>query len=99
MQVVIRNLWPAELPQFRRHLHRLDRKTLTLRSGGGEWLDAYCEGTDLAQGAIVGCWIDGVLHGVGELRCHGPTAAEAALTLERPSRIRACARLWCSDWC
>jgi len=88
MQVVIRNLWPAALPQFRRHLHRLDRKTLTERFGrivSDEWLDGYCEATDLVRGAIVGCWIDGLLRGVGELRRHerlGSAAAEVARTLE-----------------
>ncbi len=48
-------------------------------------------GTDFAQDAVIGCWSDGVLRGVGELRRHerlGPGAAEVALTLEPPFRDR-----------
>jgi len=94
MQAVIRSLWPSELPQFRRHVHSLDRTTLAERFGRGvssEWLDGYCEATDFVRGAVMGCWIDGTLRGVGELRRHdrlGPAAAEVALTLEPPFQDR-----------
>jgi len=88
--VVIRSLWVCELPQFRRHLLRLDTRTLIERFGRGvaaDWLAAYCAETDLRRGAVIGCWIDGTLRGVGEVRpfaALGEAAAEAALTIEPP---------------
>ncbi len=87
-RVVIRTLWPFELSQFRRHLLRLDNPTRIERFGrgvGDEWLAAYAAETDWLRGAVLGCWIDGTLRGVAELRRYGAgwsTTAEAALTVE-----------------
>ena len=86
--VIIRSLWPWELDQFRRHLLRLDGVTRIERFGRGvsaEWLIAYCNETDFLRGAVLGCWVNGTLRGVGELRrCDAgwSSAAEAALSLE-----------------
>jgi RimJ/RimL family protein N-acetyltransferase len=88
-RVVIRVLWPHELEQFRQHLLRLDKTTRIERFGravSAEWLSGYCDETDLIHGVVLGCWVDGLLVGVGELRRYSPPwspVAEVALTLER----------------
>lgn len=89
-RVVIRVLWPCELEQFRRHLLRLDMATRIERFGRGvsaEWLSAYCDETDPIHGVVVGCWVEGRLVGVGELRRYARAwtpIAEVALSLEAP---------------
>ena len=86
--VSIRCLWPHEQGELRRHLQRLDGATRIERFGRGvsdELLVAYAAETDFWRGAVLGCWIDGVLRGVGELRRYDAgrsDVAEAALSLE-----------------
>ena len=92
--VVIRNLWPFEIDAFRRHLQRLDGQTRIERFGravADEWLAGYARETDWLHGVVLGCWIDAVLRGVGELRRDGAgwtPVAEAGLSIERPFQNR-----------
>jgi len=87
-RVIIRALWPCELEQFRQHLLRLDLATRIERFGRGvsaEWLSTYCDETDFIHGVVLGCWIEGRLVGVGELRRYDASwspVAEVALSLE-----------------
>jgi GNAT superfamily N-acetyltransferase len=91
---VIRALWPFEIDEFQRHLQRLDGITRIERFGRGvadEWLAGYCRETDWLSGVVVGCWIQGTLRGVGEIRRDGARwrpVAEAALSIERPFQNR-----------
>lgn len=87
---VIRCLWPFEFDQFQQHLQRLDGVSRIDRFGRGvsdEWLIGYSAETDWLRGAVLGCWVEGRLRGVAELRRCGPgwsPAAEAAVSIEAP---------------
>ena len=89
-RVVSRTLWPCEHDAFRHHLLRLDGITRIERFGrgvGDDWLRHYAAETDWLRGAVVGCWIDGTLRGVAEVRRYGggwSPIAEAALSIEAP---------------
>jgi GNAT superfamily N-acetyltransferase len=88
---VFRKLWPQDADALGAHLLRLDREQRTFRFGravADEWVARYAASTDWKRSAVLGCWIAGVLRGVGEIRMldePGPSpAAEAALSVERP---------------
>jgi GNAT superfamily N-acetyltransferase len=86
---VLRKLWPYDAPQFRDHLLRLDPDDRACRFGhavADEWIADYCEGTDWVRSITLGCWVEGVLRGVGELKMLDrawPSMAEFALSVER----------------
>jgi len=86
---VLRKLWPHDGAQFRDHLLRLDPDERACRFGhavADEWIAAYCEGTDWTRSITLGCWIEGALRGVGELKLLDrawPSTAEFALSVER----------------
>lgn len=69
--VEIRRLWPADMPAFRDHLLRLDARSRHERFGGGmsdDFVIHYAESC-FGQGDLVfGAFVDGQMHGAGELR-------------------------------
>ncbi len=100
--VEIRRLWPADMPAFRDHLLRLDARSRHERFGGGmsdDFIIHYAESC-FGQGDLVfGAFVDGQMHGAGELRSseaiwteQAPFQrhihAEAAFSVEEPYRRR-----------
>ena len=100
--VEIRRLWPADMPEFRDHLLRLDENSRHERFGGGmsdEFIAHYAESC-FGQGDLVfGAFVGGHMHGAGELRSseaiwteQAPFQrhihAEAAFSVEAPYRRR-----------
>jgi GNAT superfamily N-acetyltransferase len=85
---IFRKLWPHDGAQFRDHLLRLDPDERACRFGhavADEWIAAYCEGTDWIRSITLGCWVEGDLRGVGELKMLDrarPSMAEFALSVE-----------------
>jgi GNAT superfamily N-acetyltransferase len=83
-----------DLLAIREHLMRLDRETLYSRFGyivTDDFLIQYVERAPDLGAIIFGCWVDGKVRGVGELRRFGlgqHHEAEAAFTVERPFRDR-----------
>lgn len=83
-----RKLWPNELVLLREHLQRLDRDTRRLRFGnavGDRFIDAYCDTVYALNSVIYGCFIDGTLRAVAELRLLNdtwPFEAELAFSVE-----------------
>jgi GNAT superfamily N-acetyltransferase len=75
---------------IRAHLLRLDRETRYCRFGNfvtDEFLVQYAARAPDLETIIFGCWINGEIRGIGELRRFGVDqgeAAEAAFTVERP---------------
>lgn len=99
---LIRRLWPSDLPAVEAHFLRLDMATRHdrfMHGMGDEALLAYARRAVRTEGLMFGCFVEGTLRGVAELR---PTAlaparagdlgsrlgqeAEAAFALERPYR-------------
>ena len=87
---VIRKLLQSERGKVRDHLLRLDPENRRLRlfgRVGDDYIETYSE-TLFATGDIVlGCFVDGELRAVGELRHQGDLwrpVAEVAITVERP---------------
>ncbi len=100
--VEIRRLWPADMPSFRDHMLRLDARSRHERFGGGmsdDFIVRYAESC-FGQGDLVfGAFVDGRMHGAGELRSsetiwteQAPFErhihAEAAFSVEEPYRRR-----------
>ncbi|MGD0641430.1 MAG: GNAT family N-acetyltransferase [Roseiarcus sp.] len=98
----IRRLWPADMPTFRDHLLRLDAQSRHERFGGGmsdDFIIHYAESC-FGQGDLVfGAFVDGQMHGAGELRSNEAIwteqapyqrhiHAEAAFSVEEPYRRR-----------
>jgi GNAT superfamily N-acetyltransferase len=85
---MIRALWPCEHRHFLRHLLRLDAVTRNERFGRGvsdDWIACYAAEANWSHGAVLGCWIDGTLRGIAELRRYGSfrsRTGEAALSIE-----------------
>lgn len=81
---------PQELGDFREHLLRLDPASLHARFGHAvtrRFLEDYAARAAQLQTVLCGCYVDGRLRGVGELRPFGDTLAgeaEAAFSVERP---------------
>ncbi len=84
----IRRLWPADRAALLDHFARLDPETRRLRFGAAVSADFVSDYADklLSIGSIVhGAFVDGQLHGVGELRVllnSWPMRAEIALSVD-----------------
>ena len=87
--VEYRKLWPTELPMFREHLQRLDPTTRRMRFGhavGEEFIDNYCDTIYGLNTLVYGCFVDGDLRAVAELRLLNdtwPFEAELAFSVEQ----------------
>jgi hypothetical protein len=87
---VIRKLWIGETEKYREHVLRLDPQSRHSRFGGGvsdEFVEKYVDLSTTLDAIVHGCFIDGELRGVAELRPLGvgfPRQAEAALSVEKP---------------
>jgi GNAT superfamily N-acetyltransferase len=87
--MVIRTLWLGERDRFRDHLLRLDGWDRYLRFGNyvsDETIEGYCARTDWFRSIAIGCFIDGELRGVVELKMvetAWPLYAEAGFSVER----------------
>ena len=85
-----RKLWPTELELFRAHILRLDYETRRLRFGRpvkDEFVANYCDTVYGLNSVVYGCFVDGTLRGVAELRLLTdiwPFEAELALSVESP---------------
>jgi GNAT superfamily N-acetyltransferase len=85
---VYRKLVPAELGLFRDHLLRLTPEDRHCRFSGSvsdAVIDAYCRNVDWFRAVIIGCFIEGRLCGVAELRLDDPRVGwrcELAVTVE-----------------
>lgn len=86
--ITIRRLWPAESGLFRAHFDRLDETARANRFGGavhGSFIDAYVRSAFAGNGLVYGAFVEGNLHGVGELKLIStsyPWSAEAAFSVE-----------------
>lgn len=92
---LIRRLWPSDLPAVEAHFLRLDgatRHDRFMHALGDEALAAYARRAVRTEGLMFGCFVEGTLRGVAELRPASTRAAglgeaaEAAFALERPFR-------------
>lgn len=87
---VFRKLLPWERNTLRDHFLRLapeDRRLRFFASIGDAFIEAYCEKTFSPGSSVLGCFIDGELRAVGELRQQGyfwNRIGEVAITVERP---------------
>lgn len=85
---VYRKLVPAEIGLFRQHLLRLTREDRHCRFAGhvsDAVIAEYCGKVDWFRSVIIGCFIDGSLRGVAELRFDEPRPgwrSELAVTVE-----------------
>jgi GNAT superfamily N-acetyltransferase len=86
---VIRRLWPADLPNFRDHLLRLDAQSRFDRFAmavNDDFLVRYAERCFGIDDVIYGYYVDGTLRGAGELRAVGNNiiggSVEAAFSVE-----------------
>jgi len=90
----MRKLWPADLPEFRRHLVRLDADSRRARFGmaaNDDFLLAYAETAFALDTILFGYFKQGELRGVAELRMlssGNPRMAEAAFSVEPACRHR-----------
>jgi GNAT superfamily N-acetyltransferase len=89
-RAIIRALRRCEHGLFLGHLLRLDNASRGSRFGRGvndDWVARYAAETDWQRGAVLGCWIEGTLRGVAELRRFGSDrsdTADMALSIEAP---------------
>jgi GNAT superfamily N-acetyltransferase len=85
---VYRKLVPAEIGVFHQHLLRLTREDRHCRFAGhvsDAVIAEYCSKVDWFRSVIIGCFIDGTLRGVAELRFDEPRPgwrSELAVTVE-----------------
>jgi GNAT superfamily N-acetyltransferase len=86
---IIRRLGTFEGGQIRGHLLRLSEEDRHLRFGGHatpERVADHCAALDLSRVVVLGCMVDGVARGIGELRPipgAWPRTAEVAISVER----------------
>jgi len=69
--VDIRRLWHGDMPAFRDHMLRLDPQSRHQRFGGGmsdDFIVHYAENCFGHGDLVFGAFVDGRLHGAGELR-------------------------------
>jgi len=91
---VYRKLVPAEIGLFRNHLLGLTPEDRHCRFAGfvsDARIAEYCANIDWFRGIIIGCFIDGTLRGVAELRLDDPRLgwrAELAVTVEEQWQSR-----------
>jgi len=84
----IRALWLMDLPEFRRHLKRLDADARHARFGhmvNDDFIDAYSDTAWRLGVVIFGAFINGEMRGSGELRLlpgTTPLSAEGAIAIE-----------------
>lgn len=84
-----RKLWPSELNLFRDHLIRLDPETRHMRFGNGvgdSFIENYSDKAYPHNSVVYGCFIDGDLRAVAELRLlteTWPFEAELAFSVEK----------------
>ena len=92
---LIRRLWPSDLPAVEAHFLRLDigtRYDRFMHAMGDDAITAYARRAVRTEGLMFGCFVEGCLRGVAELRPASTRAtglgheAEAAFALERPFR-------------
>lgn len=90
----IRKLWPADLPEFRRHLLRLDadsRRARFAMAAHDDFVAAYAETAFALDTILFGYFDQGELRGVAELRMLSgdrSRMAEAAFSVEPECRHR-----------
>jgi GNAT superfamily N-acetyltransferase len=90
----IRKLWPADLPEFQRHLVRLDADSRRARFAmvtSDEFLVSYAETAFALDTILFGYFEQSELRGVAELRTlssGNPRMAEAAFSVEPACRHR-----------
>ncbi|KRS12580.1 Acetyltransferase (GNAT) family protein [Roseovarius sp. THAF27] len=88
IQPDIRRLWPADKRLLLDHFARLDRETRRLRFGASvteDFVAGYAETLLGLDSVVYGAFVDGDLHGVGELRMllnSWPVRAEIALSVD-----------------
>ena len=91
---VIRRLGACERELIRDHLLRLSDADRHLRFGGHaspERVADHCAALDLSRVVVLGCMVDGVARGIGELSPlpgGWQRAAEVAISVERPFQGR-----------
>jgi GNAT superfamily N-acetyltransferase len=91
---VYRKLVPAEIGLFHDHLLRLTPEDRHCRFSGfvsDERIAEYCSHIDWFRTIIIGCFADGMLRGVAELRLDDPRVgwrAELAVTVEQEWQSR-----------
>ncbi len=92
--LVFRKLLSSETRLLRDHFLRLDADDRHLRFRGhvGDTvIESYCAGAFSAGSLVLGCFVEGTLCGVAELRPQGglwDRIAEVAITVERPHQDR-----------
>ncbi len=85
----VRKLLFSERGKIYEHFLRLDAEDRRRRFFGAisdDSIQEYCNAISMVRGVTLGCFVDGVLRGVGELRRHGTWwngQAEVAITVER----------------
>ena len=80
-QAEVRRLWPADAPQFRDHMLRLDPNSRHQRFGGGmsdDFVAHYAENCFGKGDLVFGAFVDGHLVGAAELRSSEAIWAEQA---------------------
>ena len=86
---VYRKLLPSEKAKIREHFLRLDKEDRRLRffgQVGDAFVESYCSKILVTDYAVLGCFIDGELRAIGELRNEAHLwnrTAEVAITVER----------------
>jgi GNAT superfamily N-acetyltransferase len=91
---VYRKLVPAEIGLFHDHLLRLTAEDRHCRFSGlvsDARIAEYCANIDWFRAIIIGCFVDGTLRGVAELRLDDPRLgwrAELAVTVEHEWQSR-----------
>lgn len=84
----VRKLLFSERAKIYEHFLRLDRDDRRRRFFGAisdDSIQEYCNAISMVRGVTLGCFVDGVLRGVGELRRQGTWwngQAEVAITVE-----------------
>lgn len=87
---VFRKLLPWERGTLRGHFLRLepeDRRLRFFAQVGDGFIESYCEKAFTPGSAVLGCFIDGELRAVGELRQQGSLwnrMGEVAISVEKP---------------
>lgn len=87
--IVIRRIWPAEVPLYRDHLKRLDPESRHSRFNGvvsDTFIDTYTESAYRPDALIYGAFDGDQIIAAGELRLMldiWPPSAEAAFSVER----------------
>lgn len=90
MTITYRKLLPTDAGRLRDHLLALTADERRMRFHGqvaDSVIDRHCAGLDWFRTVVVGCFVDGRLHGAAEIafdRSLWPSSAEVAVTVEAP---------------